>query len=62
VENGVVFGSVNANRRHYAQAADALARADVSWLERLITRRVRLERAHEAFEGGDDVKAVVDLA
>jgi threonine dehydrogenase-like Zn-dependent dehydrogenase len=62
LENDVVFGSVNANRRHYAQAADALARADVSWLERLITRRVQLERAHEAFEGKDDVKAVIDLA
>jgi len=62
LENDVVFGSVNANRRHYAQAADALARADVSWLERLITRRVPLERAHEAFDGADEVKAVVDLA
>ena len=62
LENDVVFGSVNANRRHYAQAAQALAAADVSWLERLITRRVALERAHEAFDGADDVKAVIDLA
>ena len=28
LENDVVFGIVNANRRHYATAADALARAD----------------------------------
>ncbi len=62
LENDVVFGSVNANRRHYALAAEALAAADVSWLERLITRRVALERAHEAFDGADDVKAVIDLA
>ena len=27
LENNVVFGTVNANRRHYAQAADALAQA-----------------------------------
>src|SRR6478735_4416198 len=30
--NDVVFGSVNANRRHYQAAADALARADKGWL------------------------------
>ncbi|PZG96862.1 hypothetical protein C1I97_25795 [Streptomyces sp. NTH33] len=37
LENLVVFGSVNAGRRNYQQAADALAKADRSWLERLIT-------------------------
>jgi threonine dehydrogenase-like Zn-dependent dehydrogenase len=63
LENDVVFGSVNANRRHYEQAADALAKADRSWLERLITRRLPLDRATEAFEpGGDDVKVVIDLS
>ena len=41
--NGVVFGSVNANRRHYEAAAEALAKADRDWLGRLITRRVPLE-------------------
>jgi hypothetical protein len=50
LENDVVVGSVNANLRHYATAADALARADAEWLARLITRRVHLDRAHEAFE------------
>lgn len=44
LENNVVFGSVNANRRHYEQAADALARADAGWLDRLITRRIPLAR------------------
>src|SRR5919197_5814742 len=44
LENDVVFGSVNANRRHYEQAAEALAKADGAWLERLITRRVPLHR------------------
>jgi glucose 1-dehydrogenase len=40
LENGVVFGTVNANRRYYQAAAAALAKADQPWLERLITRRV----------------------
>ncbi len=44
LENDVVFGSVNANRRHYEAAAAALAAADRAWLERLITRRVPLGR------------------
>ncbi len=62
LENDVVFGSVNANRRHYQDAADALAKADKTWLARLITRRVPLTRWQEAFEQRDgDVKTVVDF-
>ncbi|MCX2924493.1 glucose 1-dehydrogenase [Streptomyces sp. NEAU-W12] len=62
LQNDAVVGSVNANLRHYRQAADALAQADLSWLERLITRRVPLERAEEAFTPQpDDVKVVVEL-
>ncbi|MEU6914271.1 glucose 1-dehydrogenase [Streptomyces olindensis] len=62
LQNDAVVGSVNANLRHYRQAADALAEADPAWLERLITRRVPLDRATEAFTPQpDDVKAVVDL-
>ncbi|GHE75758.1 threonine dehydrogenase [Amycolatopsis deserti] len=62
LENDVVLGSVNANLRHYHQAADALAKADSDWLDGLITRRVPLARAPEAFTGGeDDVKVVVTL-
>jgi glucose 1-dehydrogenase len=38
--NKVVFGTVNAARRHYDQAAEALAAADSGWLARLITRRL----------------------
>jgi threonine dehydrogenase-like Zn-dependent dehydrogenase len=63
LENDVVFGSVNANLRHYQMAASALAKADRSWLERLITRRVPLDRFEEALERrDDDVKVVLDLA
>ncbi|MFC4011696.1 glucose 1-dehydrogenase [Nonomuraea purpurea] len=61
LENDVVFGTVNANLRHYRDAAAALAKADAEWLERLVTRRVPLERALEAFERGKDVKVVIDL-
>ncbi|MDN3296837.1 glucose 1-dehydrogenase [Streptomyces ficellus] len=62
LENDAVVGSVNANLRHYHQAADALAEADIAWLERMITRRVPLERATEAFEAQDnDIKVVITL-
>ena len=62
LENDAVVGSVNANLRHYAQAADALARADVDWLRGLVSRRVPLERFAEAFEPHeDDVKVTIDL-
>lgn len=60
--NEVVFGSVNANRRHYAAAVQALLQADRQWLERLITRRVPLEKFASAFERhSDDVKVVLEL-
>jgi threonine dehydrogenase-like Zn-dependent dehydrogenase len=60
LENRVVFGTVNANLRHYLAAAHALARADRGWLERVITRRVPLERWGEAYEKRDrDVKTVL---
>jgi threonine dehydrogenase-like Zn-dependent dehydrogenase len=62
LENHVVFGSVNASRRHYVLAADALAAADPAWLEGLITRRVPLDRFAEAFaRRPGDVKVVIEL-
>lgn len=61
--NEVVFGAVNANRSHYRLAAEALARADRTWLDRLITRRVPLSRWREAFTPqGDDIKVVLDFS
>jgi glucose 1-dehydrogenase len=63
LDNDVVFGTVNANRRHYEMAADALACTGKRWLERLITRRVSLERWHEALEHRKgDIKVIVDFA
>jgi threonine dehydrogenase-like Zn-dependent dehydrogenase len=62
LNNGTVFGTVNANRRHYAIAADALARADRAWLSRLITRRIPLDRFAEAFEHKPgDIKVVIEF-
>jgi threonine dehydrogenase-like Zn-dependent dehydrogenase len=63
LENDVVFGSVNANRRHYEAAAKALASADRRWLEQLITRRVPLDCWREGFvPHTDDVKTILELA
>lgn len=63
LRNDVLFGSVNANRHHYELAAEALLRADRTWLARLITRRVPLARWREAFEKReDDVKVILDFA
>lgn len=63
LENHVVFGSVNANRRHFTAALDAFARADTRWLERLITRRVELDDWQSAFRHlPEDVKTVIRIA
>ena len=63
LENDVVFGTVNANRRHYEAAATASGEADRDWLRALITRRVPLDRWQEALERKpDDVKVVVELS
>jgi threonine dehydrogenase-like Zn-dependent dehydrogenase len=61
LDNDVVFGTVNANRRHYEAAVRALADADAGWLRRLITRRVPLDDWRVALERpGDDVKVVLE--
>jgi glucose 1-dehydrogenase len=61
--NDTVFGTVNANRAHYDAAVDALRRADRSWLDRLITRRVPVEQWTQALERRPgDIKVVVDFS
>ena len=63
LENDVVFGSVNANKRHFEQAVNALRAADPDWLGRLITRTVPLESWTDALEkGDDDIKVVVEFS
>jgi threonine dehydrogenase-like Zn-dependent dehydrogenase len=60
--NEVVFGAVNANLSHYRQADLALAHADRTWLDRLITRRVPLSRWREAFTPrSGDIKVVIEF-
>jgi len=62
MENQVVFGTVNANRRHYEAAAEALAKADPAWLAQLITRRVPIDRWAEALQRqAHDVKTVIEF-
>jgi glucose 1-dehydrogenase len=62
LRNQVLFGSVNAGRRHWEQAAAALAIADRTWLDQLITRRVPLASWTDALDRRpDDIKVVVDL-
>lgn len=63
LENDIVFGSVNANRGDYEAAAGALASADRTWLGRLITREVPLDRWREAYTKQEgDVKTVLRFA
>jgi threonine dehydrogenase-like Zn-dependent dehydrogenase len=62
LENDVVLGSVNANRRHFDLAARALAAADRQWLEGLITRRVPLDHWAQALDHRpSDIKTVIDF-
>ena len=63
LKNNVVVGSVNANKRHWYKATQALARADRKWLGRLITRRVRPEDFVQALERrADDIKVVIQFS
>jgi threonine dehydrogenase-like Zn-dependent dehydrogenase len=62
LQNNVLVGSVNANRRHFYRAAQVLAAADKDWLGRLITRRVPPENIGDALQRGpDDIKVIVDF-
>lgn len=62
VRNQALVGSVNAAKRHYADAVDVLQAADPAWLGRLVTRTVPLSDWPSALvrEPGD-IKVVVDL-
>ncbi len=63
LDNDTVFGTVNANRKHYEMANDALKRADKAWLNRLITRCEPVEQWTQSLERQpDDIKVVVDFS
>lgn len=62
LKNNVVVGSVNANKRHWYMAGEALAKADRSWLSRLINRRERPENFASALERREnDIKVVIQF-
>jgi threonine dehydrogenase-like Zn-dependent dehydrogenase len=62
LQNNVIVGSVNANRRHFYRAAEALAAADRDWLGQLISRRVPPENITDALQRDpDDIKVVIDF-
>jgi threonine dehydrogenase-like Zn-dependent dehydrogenase len=63
LNNDAVFGSVNANRKHYEDAVAALEGVDKHWLARLITRRVPVEQWMTALDHEpDDIKVVIDFS
>jgi len=62
LNNDVMFGWVNAGRRHYEAAAESLAAADPGWLDRLISRRVPLSSWKDALERRPgDIKVIIDF-
>ena len=62
LQNDVVFGTVNANLRHYERGGARAGPGRPRVAGGLITRRLPLERAHEAFDQGpEEVKVVIDL-
>lgn len=62
LKNNIIVGSVNANKRQWYRAGQALARADRQWLSRLITRRVAPADFTQALERKpDDIKVVLEF-
>ncbi len=63
LKNNVIVGSVNANKRHWYKAGEFLARADRSWLAKLITRVEKPENFKQALDRKpDDVKVVIQFS
>ena len=64
--NGLVFGSVNSNPRHFRMAIDDLDRFERKWpgfAGRLITRRVPFDRYQEGLEErDDDIKVLFEVS
>jgi threonine dehydrogenase-like Zn-dependent dehydrogenase len=63
LQNNVIVGSVNANKRHWYKAGQALARADATWLARLVSRCEKPEAFTNALHRQpDDIKVVIQFA
>ena len=62
LDNNVMFGSVNANRGHFEEGAEALKMANKEWLGKLITRREPLENWAQAIaRRPDDIKVIIQF-
>jgi glucose 1-dehydrogenase len=63
LRNNVIVGSVNANKRQWYRAGLTLAKADRSWLAKLINRREKPENFMKALERKpDDIKVVIQFS
>jgi threonine dehydrogenase-like Zn-dependent dehydrogenase len=63
LQNNVIVGSVNANKRHWYRASQYLARADRAWLAKLITRREPPEKFMSALKRKpNDIKVVIQFS
>jgi glucose 1-dehydrogenase len=63
LRNNVIVGSVNANKRHWYKASEALARADRKVLERMITRCEKPENFKQALDRQpDDIKVIIQFS
>ena len=63
LQNNVIVGSVNANKRHCYRAGQYLARADRVWLSKFVTRREQPEKFMSALERKpDDIKIVIQFS
>jgi threonine dehydrogenase-like Zn-dependent dehydrogenase len=63
LKNNVIFGSVNANKRHWYRAGQNLKTADPQWLGRLITRFEKPENFQMALERQpNDIKVVIQFS
>jgi threonine dehydrogenase-like Zn-dependent dehydrogenase len=63
LRNNVIVGSVNANKRHWYKAGQALAAADRAWLGRLLTRREPPQEFMRALQRKpEDIKVVIQFA
>jgi threonine dehydrogenase-like Zn-dependent dehydrogenase len=62
MSNQVIFGTVNANRKHWEMAEESLQKADPAWLSRLISRRTPLSDWKSALtRQPNDIKVVIDF-
>jgi threonine dehydrogenase-like Zn-dependent dehydrogenase len=63
LRNNVIVGSVNANKRQWYRAGLTLAKADRTWLAKLITRREKPENFRQALERQpDDIQVIIQFS